>query len=151
MIQDRMRTNCMLLQEAVFAHLKRRRDPQASRVFFGNDGWKTARWFKAQIPLSPLEFSLWFCQKTSATLLSDGKSGVVKLRISLDSLIRVAGGQPLVYERQEVYGLRKRSVRSLVYAKYSHTTRKLSVHFLIETLINGRQVESIARNDLFRR
>jgi len=69
----------------------------------------------------------------------------------LNRLIQVAGGLPLVYERQEVHGLRKRSVKSLIYAKYSHASRKLSVHFLIETLINGREVESIALNDLFRR
>jgi len=149
-MQSRIATNRHLLYQEILKALKRRTDPAARPIDFGHEGKLNARWFEASIDISPLEFQQWFCQEAHPTLLSAMSAGVVKIRLERAQLETIVA-KPLSFLKQDLAGTLFRSVKNLVYAKYSVQRRKLTVYFLIRTLMNGNDVERIATVELFRR
>lgn len=132
-IKERILTNSRLLRKALVGWLKKKKTIPKPRS------------------LSEHEFFAWFLIETRAEILSNfnHRGAVTKAFLSVGNLEHLV--EDVLCHRWEVNGRWERYVQENVYCKYSRTTRKLTLYFVVNTLRDGVPFNRVRMADLMRR
>lgn len=151
-IKERIVTNSRLLRKALLGWLKKKKTiPKPRSLHFGSHGKKTDPWCDVELYLSEHEFFTWFLIETRAEILSNfqRRGAVTKAYLSVGNLEHLV--EDVLCHRWEVNGRWERYVQENVYCKYSRTTRKLTLYFVVNTLRDGVPFNRVRLADLMRR